>query len=160
MFSFLKKKTTFQLIAPMSGKISSITEAADPVFSEKMAGDGIIIKVANTQILAPCDGEISFVTETKHAFAMALDNGVEILVHIGLDTVSLHGQGFTQLVTQGTRVKVGTPIIAIDRNFILEQGISLESPILITNPEVLKSISYNTEVEAIAGITVAIEYTL
>ncbi|MDD4722874.1 MAG: PTS glucose transporter subunit IIA, partial [Acidaminococcaceae bacterium] len=149
-----------QLIAPMSGEISSITEAADPVFAEKMVGDGIIIKVANNKILAPCDGEISFVTETKHAFAMVLDNGVEILVHIGLDTVSLHGKGFTQLVTQGTKVKVGTPIISIDRDFLIEQGISLESPILITNPEIVKSISCNTDVEAIAGITVVLEYTL
>ena len=91
---------------------------------------------------------------------MTLDNGVEVLVHIGLETVALKGEGFTQLVTQGTRVKVGTPIIAIDRDFILSRGVSLSSPILITNPEVTKSLIVETGVRAIAGKTVILEYTL
>jgi len=160
MLNFLKKENKFQLFAPISGKVCPISEAADPVFAEKIVGDGVFINAEDTQIVAPCAGEISFIADTKHAFAMTLDNGVEVLVHIGLETVALRGEGFTQLVPQGTRVKAGTPIIAIDRDFILSRGVSLSSPILITNPEVTKSLIVETGVRAIAGKTVILEYTL
>ena len=91
---------------------------------------------------------------------MTLDNGIEVLVHIGLETVALRGEGFTQLVSQGTRVKAGTPIIAINRDFIMGKGVSLSSPVLITNPESTKSLTPMTDMVAIAGETIVIEYTL
>ena len=160
MFNFLKKTQKFQLVAPMSGAVASVTEAADPVFAQKMVGDGVTINATNNNIVAPGDGSVSFIADTKHAFAMVLDNGVEILVHIGLDTVSLKGEGFAQLVSQGTRVSCGTPIIAIDKAFILEKGISLVSPIVITNPEVIKSMHCIVGIEAVVGKTVILEYTL
>jgi len=160
MLNLFKKNIIFKIYAPVSGKVSSITEAADPVFAEKVVGDGVIIDAADTQILAPCEGEISFVSDTKHAFAMTLDNGIEVLVHIGLETVALRGEGFTQLVSQGTRVKAGTPIIAINRDFIMGKGVSLSSPVLITNPESTKSLTPMTDMVAIAGETIVIEYTL
>lgn len=160
MLNFLKKQKSFQFFAPVSGKVCPISEAADSVFAEKIVGDGVFINAEDTQILAPCDGEISFIADTKHAFAMSLDNGIEVLVHIGLETVALKGEGFTQLVPQGTRVKVGTPIIAIDRDFILGRGVSLSSPVIITNPELTKSLTVQKGVMAIAGKTVILEYTL
>lgn len=160
MFNFLKKTQKFQLVAPMSGVVASVTEAADPVFAEKMVGDGVTINATNNKIVAPCDGRVSFIADTKHAFAMVLENGVEVLVHIGLDTISLQGEGFAQLVSQGTKVSCGTPIISIDKDFILEKGISLVSPIVITNPEVIKSMSCSIGVEAVVGKTVILEYTL
>lgn len=160
MLNFLKKEKTFKFFAPVSGKVCPITEVADPVFAEKIVGDGVFINAEDTQILAPCDGKISFIADTKHAFAMTLDNGIEVLIHIGLETVALRGEGFTQLVQEGTRVKAGTPIIAIDRDFILSKGVSLSSPVLITNPEFTKSLLVQTAAMAIAGKTVILEYTL
>jgi len=160
MLNFLNKGKTFKFFAPISGKVSPITDAADPVFAEKIVGDGVLIDATDTQVLAPCDGEISFIAETKHAFAMTLENGIEVLIHIGLETVALSGEGFTQLVTQGTKVKAGTPIISIDRDFILGRGISLSSPVLITNPELTKSLTYTKDVVAVAGKTIILEYTL
>ena len=78
-----------------------------------MAGDGIAIDTTGDTIVAPADGELTLVFKTKHAFALTLENGVELLVHIGIETVGLEGEGFEQLVEQGTKVKAGTPIIKI-----------------------------------------------
>ena len=160
MLNFLKKQKSFQFFAPVSGKVCPISEAADSVFAEKIVGDGVFINAEDTQIVAPCAGEISFVAETKHAFAMTLDNGVEVLVHIGLETVALKGEGFTQLVTQGTRVKVGTPIIAIDRDFILSKGLSLITPLLITNMDIVKNLKINVDNNVIAGKDEVITFSL
>ena len=90
------------LVAPVSGKIIPLSEVPDPVFAEKLAGDGMAIIAEGDTIVAPADGEVTLIFKTKHAFAMTLENGLELLVHIGLETVSLDGEGFEQLVEQGT----------------------------------------------------------
>ena len=163
MFGFFKKKKqdeALNFVAPVSGKVIDLSEVPDPVFAPKMAGDGVGIDTTGDVIVAPCDGELSLVFKTKHAFAMTLDNGIELLVHIGIETVSLNGEGFEQLVEQGTKVKAGTPIIKIDRDFIKGKGLSLVTPVLITNPDSVKSIEAKTGVDAVAGETVIIEYGL
>ncbi len=163
MFGFFKKKKqdeALNFVAPVSGKVIDLSEVPDPVFAQKMAGDGVGINTTGDVIVAPCDGELSLVFKTKHAFAMTLDNGIELLVHIGIETVSLNGEGFEQLVEQGTKVKAGTPIIKIDRDFIKGKGLSLVTPVLITNPNSVKSIEAKTGVDAVAGETVIIEYGL
>ncbi|WP_024615753.1 PTS glucose transporter subunit IIA [Clostridium sp. Ade.TY] len=163
MFGFFKKKKqdeALNFVAPVSGKVIDLSEVPDPVFAQKMAGDGVGIDTTGDVIVAPCDGELSLVFKTKHAFAMTLDNGIELLVHIGIETVSLNGEGFEQLVEQGTKVKAGTPIIKIDRDFIKGKGLSLVTPVLITNPDSVKSIEAKTGVDAVAGETVIIEYGL
>ena len=163
MFGFFKKKKqdeALNFVAPVSGKLIDLSEVPDPVFAQKMAGDGVGIDTTGDVIVAPCDGELSLVFKTKHAFAMTLDNGIELLVHIGIETVSLNGEGFEQLVEQGTKVKAGTPIIKIDRDFIKGKGLSLVTPVLITNPDSVKSIEAKTGVDAVAGETVIIEYGL
>lgn len=151
---------TFKLVAPMSGKSIPLSETPDPVFAQKMAGDGLAMDPASDTIVAPADGELTLVFNTKHAFAITLDNGVELLVHIGIETVSLNGEGFEQLAEQGTKVKAGDSIIKIDREFIKSKGLPLITPVLITNPDILKSISPIENIETVAGETTILEYTM
>ena len=148
------------LIAVADGDAMPLSEVPDQVFSQKLAGDGMAIMVKGDTIVAPASGELSLVFKTKHAFALTLENGVELLVHIGIDTVGLNGEGFEQLVEQGTKVKAGTPIIKIDREFILSKGLSLATPILITNVDSVKSISPVESGAVVAGETQVIKYEL
>ena len=155
-----EKANTFKLVAPVAGKSLPLSETPDPVFAQKMAGDGLAMEPTGDVVVAPADGELTLVFNTKHAFAITLENGVELLVHIGIETVSLNGEGFEQLVEQGTKVKAGDPIIKIDREFIKSKGLPLTTPVLITNPDILKSISPVENVETVAGETTVLEYTL
>ena len=155
-----EKKDTLNFVAPVDGKTMDLSEVPDPVFAQKMAGDGLAIDATSDVIVAPCDGDLTLVFKTKHAFAMTLDNGIELLVHIGIDTVSLNGEGFEQLAEAGTKVKAGTPIIKIDREFIKSKNLPLVTPILITNPDVVKSMDAKTGLDAKAGETVVLEYSL
>ncbi|MBM7836037.1 PTS glucose transporter subunit IIA [Clostridium sardiniense] len=160
LFKKNKKEESLNFVAPVSGKAVDLSEVPDPVFAQKMAGDGLGIDSTGDIIVAPCDGELTLVFKTKHAFAMTLDNGIEVLVHIGIETVSLNGEGFEQLAEQGTRVKAGTPIIKIDREFIKNKGLSLVTPVLITNPDTVKSLDVKTGMDVVAGETVVLEYTI
>lgn len=155
-----EKKDTLNFVAPVDGKTMDLSEVPDPVFAQKMAGDGLAIDATGDVIVAPCDGDLTLVFKTKHAFAMTLDNGIELLVHIGIETVSLNGEGFEQLAEAGTKVKAGTPIIKIDRDFIKSKNLPLVTPILITNPDVVKSMDAKTGLDAKAGETVVLEYSL
>lgn len=170
MFDFIKKifnsnsknqeavKNINTLVAAVSGKAIPLSEVPDPVFAEKLAGDGMAIIAEGDVVVAPADGNLTLVFKTKHAFAITLDNGLELLVHIGLETVSLNGEGFEQLVEQGTRVKAGTPIIKIDREFIKSKGLSLATPVLITNVDMTKSISPIETGNVIAGETTVVNF--
>ena len=168
MTNFFKKlfgKTTTKeetpnntLLAVADGDLIPLSEVPDPVFSQKLAGDGAAIIVKGNTIVAPASGELSLIFKTKHAFAMTLDNGLEILVHIGVDTVSLNGEGFEQLVEQGIKVKAGTPIMKIDRDFILSKGLSLATPVLITNVDSAKSITPVTSGSVVAGDNIVVNF--
>ena len=171
MFGFFKKKkkdepttettnNNLRLVAPITGKSIPLSEVPDPVFAQKMAGDGLAIDPTGDVAVAPADGELTLVFNTKHAFALTTDNGAELLVHIGLETVSLNGEGFEQLVEQGTKVKAGTPIIKFDREFIKSKGLPLVTPVLITNPDAFTSIKAIENVDTIAGETSVLEYTV
>lgn len=166
MFEFIKKKkkedntNILKFVAPAKGKTLHLADVPDPVFAQKMVGDGLAIMLEDDVVVAPADGELTLVFNTKHAFAMTLDNGIELLVHIGLETVTLKGEGFEQLVQAGTRVKAGTPIIKVDREFIKSKGISLITPVLITNPDNTKSITPVENIDTVAGETIILEYTV
>ena len=171
MFGFFKKKkkdetitetksSNLKLVAPITGRSIPLSEVPDPVFAQKMAGEGVAIDPTGDVAVAPADGVLTLVFNTKHAFAITTDNGAELLVHIGLETVSLNGEGFEQLVEQGAKVKAGTPIIKFDREFIKSKGLPLVTPVLITNPDAFTSIKAIENVDTTAGETSVLEYTV
>ena len=162
MFNFFKKNQNKEvsLIAPITGRTIDLSNVPDKVFAEKLAGDGIAIDPTGDVIVAPADGELTLVFKTMHAFAITLANGSELLIHIGIDTVSLNGEGFQQLVEAGAQVKAGTPIVKIDRDFILNKGLSLITPVLITNMDIVKELKTNVDKDVVAGENEVISFSL
>ncbi len=133
MFQIFKKKEPVVLYAPVTGTSVALENVPDQVFAQKMMGDGIAFMPETDTICAPCNGKITMVAHTLHAVGITADNGAEILIHIGLDTVSLNGKGFTALVNVGDKVKKGTPLIQIDMAFMKEQQMVLTTPMVVTN---------------------------
>lgn len=134
MFKLFKKTDDIcKLFAPVNGKTIALENVPDKVFASKMMGDGMGFEYEGNTIYAPCDGKITLVANTLHAVGITSENGAEILIHIGLDTVSLNGKGFKKLINQGDKVKKGTPLIEIDRQFMKEQNINLITPMVVTN---------------------------
>lgn len=95
---------SLQLLSPITGKTIPLTEVPDPVFSTKMMGDGIAIIPSEGKIYSPVDGEITMIAATKHAYGIKADNGLELLIHFGLETVALNGEGFTVHVQAGDKI--------------------------------------------------------
>ncbi|EJT4733815.1 PTS sugar transporter subunit IIA [Listeria monocytogenes] len=135
---FLKKSKQETLFAHVTGQVIALEDVPDPVFNQKMMGEGIAIKPETGTIVAPIDGKIIQLAETKHAFGIRTDMGQEILVHIGLETVSLNGEGFNVLVSVGDKVRVGDPIVEADFDFIEKNAASTVVPMVITNSSVGK----------------------
>jgi len=124
-----------KLVAPLSGSVVAITDVPDPVFSGLMMGDGIGINPTSNTLIAPCDGVISQVARTGHALTLTADNGAEVLMHIGIDTVSLNGQGFTTHVSKGQRVSQGDALIDVDFAAIQGKVPSLISVVVVANSD-------------------------
>lgn len=130
MFGFGKKKLSID--APIKGKIIDIMQLDDKVFSTKIMGDGFAVEPTQEVVVAPCDATITVVPKTKHALGMKA-NGVDILIHVGLDTVELEGKGFTVHVKEGEKVSRGQKLISFDSKFIKEQGKSDVVILVLTN---------------------------
>lgn len=133
MLGFMKKGKMQDLFAPMDGEIIDITDVEDEVFSKKMVGDGVAIIPSDGLVVAPCDGKIIQIFSTNHAIGIQTRDGLEILIHLGLDTVELKGEGFTRLAEDGMEVKTGDPLMKMDLDRIKELGRSTVSPVIITN---------------------------
>ena len=127
------KTKALHIIAPVSGETMALDKVPDPVFAERLTGDGLAIRMAGDTVLAPCDGEITLFFDTKHAFAITTDTGVQVLVHVGLDTIIMNGRGITALHHTGDKVKAGEPILKLDRKLLEKQHIDFISPVLIVN---------------------------
>ncbi|MDN3018856.1 PTS glucose transporter subunit IIA [Paenibacillus sp. BSR1-1] len=118
---------------PIEGEIIPITEVPDQVFSQKMMGDGFGIVPSKGTVVSPVDGEIMNVFPTKHAIGIKSNQGYEILIHIGLDTVNLKGEGFTLLVEEGQKVTKGQEILKFDLDFLKKSVPSVVTPVIFTN---------------------------
>ncbi len=118
--------------APLTGEVTPLSEVPDQVFSEKMMGDGIAIKPSQGEVRAPFNGKIQMIFPTKHAIGLVSDSGLELLIHIGLDTVKLNGEGFTLHVEEGQEVKQGDLLINFDLDYIRNHAKSDITPIIVT----------------------------
>lgn len=123
----------FKLASPATGQLIPITKVNDSVFSQKMMGDGYAIRPTNGQIKSPADGIISSIFPTKHALGLTLENGIELLIHLGLDTVELKGEGFTVLVKEGDSVSRGQSLINMDLNILKQHNKESDVIIILTN---------------------------
>lgn len=158
MFSFLRRKN--QLVAPIDGIVINLSEVPDQVFAERMAGEGIAIEPSGNILVAPADGKLTMIFKTNHAFAITTSEGIEILVHIGLDTVALQGTGFERMAEEGQEIQAGEPIIKINRDEIIEKGYSLVTPVLITNPENIKDLEVKIGMKVEAGKDEVLTYKI
>ena len=129
MFSALKKflggAEKKEILAPVSGKVIPMSQVADPTFSQEILGKG--------RIVAPASGEVVVMFETKHAVSIKADNGAELIVHIGLDTVNLKGEYFEAHVKQGDRVKAGDLLVTVDLEKVKDAGYDVTTPVIICN---------------------------
>ncbi|MGX7245216.1 PTS sugar transporter subunit IIA [Enterococcus quebecensis] len=143
MFGFLKKKEPVQLnetlYAVAKGNLIPISEVKDPVFSQKMMGDGFAIIPETGEIYSPIEGEVLSVFQTKHAVGMKMGNGLEILLHMGIDTAELNGEPFDIKVSEGSKVSRGTLIAKVDLEFITSAGKATDMVVVITNMDLVKS---------------------
>ncbi len=144
------------IVAPISGKIVNIEDVPDVVFSEKIVGDGIAIKPTGNKIVAPVDGIIGKIFETNHAFSIESDNGIELFVHFGIDTVELKGKGFTRLAEEGQKVKKGDLVLELDLPLLEEKSKSTLTPVVISNMDEIKELTKLTG-SVVVGDTVIMQ---
>ncbi|AKF24037.1 PTS N-acetylmuramic acid transporter subunit IIBC [Sulfurovum lithotrophicum] len=145
MFSFFKRKKR-DVFAPVDGQLLTLESVDDEVFSQRMAGDGLAILPVGEIFTAPIDGVVSKIFSTNHAYSVKSDQDLEVMVHIGLETVALKGEGFERLAQEGDEVKAGDPIIKADLNYIKAHAKDIVTPILITDESKYEAIDKNTNV--------------
>lgn len=132
---------SIEIIAPLSGEIVNIEDVPDVVFAEKIVGDGIAIRPTGNKMVAPVNGTIGKIFETNHAFSIESDDGIELFVHFGIDTVELKGEGFTRIAEEGQTVKIGDTIIEFDLALLEEKAKSTLTPVVISNMDEIKELS-------------------
>lgn len=128
-----KANASMKIFAPLSGNVVNLENVDDEVFSTKMMGDGIAIEPSSDMVCAPLDALIIMTTKTNHAIGLRTDSGVELLIHVGIDTVELGGKNMETLVSEGEHVKKGTPILKFNTNAIKKAGYRLITPVIVTN---------------------------
>lgn len=142
-------KVLLEMIAPFDGEVVALKDVPDEAFSSGVVGDGIAIKPTSNIVMAPATGTVVKIFDTNHAFCIETDNGVEIIVHMGIDTVALGGKGFKRLVEEGADVKVGQPILELDLEYLNANAKSMISPIIVSNIDDFDKIA-----EQVAGVVV------
>lgn len=143
LFDFMKKE---EFVSPMTGILHPMEEVPDPAFSEKLMGDGFAVELTGSEVKAPFAGRIEAAFPTGHAFGIKTKDGLEILIHIGIDTVSLEGAGFEVRAKEGDMVKQGDVLVKVDVDYVKGQGKSVYSPVIFTSGQkitLLKSGSVN-----------------
>ena len=124
-----------KILAPFAGWSSSLAEIPDAVFARAMLGEGAALDPTGNELCAPCDGEVISIAAARHAIALRASGGAEILVHVGIDTVALNGEGFAPQVRKGDRVRAGDVLLRFDLELLGRRARSLMTPVIITNGE-------------------------
>lgn len=130
-----KAEVDASIYAPVAGKVIKLSDVQDEAFSSGAMGEGIAIEPSEGKVYAPCDGEISAFFPTGHALGITSKTGAEILIHVGMDTVSLNGQGFSAKAKSGDKVKRGQLLLEFDMEYIRSQNLPLTTPVIITNSD-------------------------
>ena len=152
MFSKFMKKSKVQVLAPLNGQVIPLEQVPDPVFSQKMMGEGVAIMPTGGDVVAPIEGTIVLISNTKHAIGIRTKDDTEVLIHVGLETVTLKGEGFTVLVNEGDSVSVGQKLMEVDWDLIKDKVPSIITPIVITN-SADRSVEYADAATSVAGET-------
>jgi PTS system beta-glucosides-specific IIC component len=142
---------TEEVTAPVAGKVIALTDVPDPVFASKALGDGVGIVPSDGRVVAPVSGTMVTVANTGHAFGLKTDDGVEVLVHVGIDTVKMAGKGFEVLVADGQRVEAGAPLANVDLNAVEEAGYDTTTIVVVLNTAALASVTPKSGVDVQAG---------
>ncbi|MPM96874.1 hypothetical protein SDC9_144039 [bioreactor metagenome] len=145
-----------QIGSPLDGTVMPLEQIPDPVFSRGTVGAGVGILPIGDTVVSPAPGKILVAHETGHAFGIRLDSGIELLIHVGIDTVNMEGRGFDVKVKTGDRVEAGTPLVTFDRKVIEEEGYSLVTPVLVTNGKKFGPIAQAISGEVTIGTPVII----
>lgn len=124
-----------EVVSPLAGQVKPLSQATDPVFSSGVMGQGVVIEPSQGELVSPVNGTVTVLLPTKHAVGIVSEEGVEMLMHIGMDTVSLDGKGFEAHVEQGDKVVVGQQLISFDMDVIKKAGLVTETPVIITNQD-------------------------
>lgn len=138
-----------EIKSPISGKVIQLEKVNDPVFSSGAMGKGVAIEPVDNKVYAPFNGTIEFIADTKHAIGLLSEDGVEVLIHVGMDTVKMEGRGFSVKTSVNSKVKAGDLLLEFDRNIIEKEGYSLITPVVITNADNYedKALCINEEVK-------------
>ena len=133
------------IAAPMNGNAIPLEEVPDETFAQGVLGLGAAIEPNEGKVVAPADGTVETIFDTKHAIGLSLNNGAEILIHIGINTVELGGEGYKAFVAEGDKVKKGQTLITFDMDFIKSKGYKLVTPVIVTNSDDYSEIEFKTK---------------
>lgn len=160
MFEFFKGNKSYTLLSPISGKLTDITTLPDPVFAEKMLGDGFAVNPSENTVRSPISGTIIEIHDSLHAYGIESSNGLQILVHIGINTVELNNAGFKPMVKKGDKIKAGDPLADVNFGLIKSKGYSPFVIVIITNQDKIKSMSVISSQNVIGGKTEILTYKI
>ena len=149
-FSKLFNKTSLPqnaLFAPCQGRVVPLSQVPDPTFAEGMLGDGVAIIPSCGKVYAPCDGKVDTMFETGHAVSLVSDSGAEVLIHVGLETVSLNGGPFKVHCSSGDKVKKGQLLMEADLDAIRAAGLEIITPVVVCNADAYSSIHKTTDAD-------------
>ncbi len=149
-----------ELVAPLTGKLVKLEDVPDPTFAQKMMGDGFAVEPSEGLVTSPINGEIVQVFPTKHAIGIKSEGGLEILIHIGLETVNMKGEGFTTLIKEGDKVKVGDRLVEFSLDLVKEKASSTVTPIIITNGDAVSELVKENVTDVTQGTTKVLQVKL
>lgn len=142
---------SFMIHSPVSGETVDLSEVPDETFAQEILGKGCAVIPSDNIITAPADAVIETIFNTHHAVGLKLENGCEILIHVGINTVELKGQGFTAHVSEGDKVTAGQTLITFDREFIQKKGYNIITPVLVTNADDYKDVQKTAQGNVMHG---------